>query len=621
MKTSKLIVLLTVLLISDLIFASFGPEVSKYDGKELKWIDEPVNYFVMFKSNLDANYNCIENPEENSFELKNYIPNDDLIVRAFLIWTGTIHKDKIALPPDNEVQLHFNSTYGEINHSATITADPGIITKPRGFEFNSIKQSGFDSSYYVYRVDVTDFFNTILEKGADAVSLDHDDPLSGKYFVTGINCFKDKAHPEATLSDWSIIIVYYSKHLSGKNIYIYDNFQLLKNEYLESELTGFDTGYDPEAKMTFINHLGNHGIPSVPNIDSGERVSEGIWVQGTDTEWYSLDDRCNIFTAATNNFETLDYIDIFNSTSSVLYWSFKNPSSNCIGEETPDIDDQMEKNIEADTFIMNAKHNIPRGARLSPHATEIHFKYGVNMDNILTDLVIVSTDQKKPPSLYYYPGQELAVCAPCAEKGDYWCESDLEYTFVIRLKNYGERTAEDISIKTTIPEYMEYVKNSTEFSNAMYPTYPTNGDKYLYSNKWTSIPDGKDGEFPLKEDPIVLERLSPDNTNDMVQPELALFVRYRTKLKDGGRIKSMVIESRAEIGIKGSSKMYTNSGVPLKLRFSDNSLSNQEDIDMTECGTAKTETPDEDDDADSTQDTELTDDSNNKSSGCNCIFL
>lgn len=620
MKQKKPAIFIIISMFCSLVFASFGPEVSKYNGKELKWIDEPVNYAVMFKSNLDKDYSCLNNSKGSIYTLDtSHIPGDAHVERAFLIWTGTVHNDKTALPPDNEVQLNFNSTDDQISLSQTVTGSDYKLTDANRFEFSSVRDSGFNTSYYIYRTDVTDFFQSLHEKGRDP-GLEYDGySIFGDYSVSGLNCFSNKDYPEATLSDWSVVLIYSSTQIAPNNVHIYDNFQHLRNEYLESELTGFDLNRDPKVKMTFINHLGTLGVPSLPDFNTGERVSEGIWVQGDHDSWLSLEDECNIFHGDQNNFETLNYTDIFNSISSVFGWTDR--ESICIGgkPQTPD-NKNIEKNIEADTFFMNASTNGSYATHFDLGTKAIKLKYGANVDDVLTDLVIVSTDQKKPPNLHYYPEREHVACTPCAEKGDYWCESDLEYTFVIRLKNYGERIAEDIAIKTSIPEGMEYVKNSTEYSNSMYPMNEIDGDKYLYSNKWTSIPDGKDGEFPLKDETVVLKELVPDNTNDMVQPHLALFVRYRATLKKG-RLKSMVIESGAEIGIKGSSKMHTNSGIPLRLRFNDSSLENQKDIDMSQCGTKRPEESDIANDNDSAQDIELIDDIDKRNDGCSITLI
>ena len=174
MNQKKSVVLLVILLFSLTLFASFGPEVSKYKGKELKWIDEPVNYAVMFKSNLDEDCSCLHNSKENTYTLNvSHVPSDAYVERAFLIWTGTVHKNKIALPPDNEVQLSFNSTDGQVELSQIITGSDNRLTDPNGFEFSSVRKNGFNTSYYVYRVDVTDFFQNIHEKGRD-LDLEYD---------------------------------------------------------------------------------------------------------------------------------------------------------------------------------------------------------------------------------------------------------------------------------------------------------------------------------------------------------------------------------------------------------------------------------------------------------------
>jgi len=607
----KLILFSIIVLFSTLLFASFGPEVSKYNGKDLKWIDEPLDYFVMFKSNLDENYNCIGDSNGSTFFLDiSHIPGDSYIERAFLIWTGTHPLNEKNNPTDNEVELSYISADQQIKNSETITASPGIVTNPQGFEFNSVEDNGFDTSYFVYRVDVTNFFQDIHENGRD-LGLKYDGySLYGDYSVKGIDCFKDENHPEATLSDWSIVLVYSSTEIAPKNVYIYDNFEHLKNEYLESELSGFELNHDPKIHMTFLNHLGNLGIPSVP-----EEVSEGIWVKGDQEEWLLLHDECNIFYPAhENNFTTPDYTDIFNSISSTYGWS--DTESTCIGGTPPVLDtENIEQNIEADTFIMDSSVNGSYASHFNEETTSIKLKYGANTDDVSTSLVIVSTDQIKPSRLGSTSHEELVACTPSKDEG-HWCHSDLEYSFAVRLQAWGYKPVNNIKIKAEIPFLMTYVEGSTEYSTDLTPER-----EELISENWIKVPDENGSEFPLTQSKLIVNELQPcDPAQDYLSCENTLFLRFSVKI-DPRAERNEIFEMLAYIEVDDLPIYRTNMGLPVKLTYSENCVENQEDIDMSECGTIiEDEAPD--DDADTAQDTELNDDSQNKgNSGCSIVFL
>jgi len=608
MKTSKLLIFLTVFLISDLIFASFGPEVSKYNGQDLKWIDEPVNYFVMFKSNLDENYNCVEDSNGSTYSVDiSHIPGDAYIERAFLIWTGTHPLNKKNDPTDNEVELSYISADQQIKNLASITASPKIVTDPQGFEFNSVEDNGFDTSYFVYRVDVTNFFQDIHEKGKD-LGLDYDGySLYGDYSVKEIDCFKDENHPEATLSDWSIVLIYSSKEIAPKNVYIYDNFQHLRNEYLESELSGFELDHEPEIRMTFFNHLGNLGISSVL-----EEVSEGIWVKGDQEEWLSLFDDCNPFHSGDINQQSLNYTDIFNSISSFYGWNDESPF--CIGGNPENPNEYQEKNIEADTFIMDSATDSSYATHFSWGTKAIKLKYGANVDDVLTDMVIVSTDQLEPPYFHKVGRRELVACTPSNDE-DRWCHSDLEYTFAVRLQAWGYKPVNNMKIKAEIPFLMTYVEGSTEYSTDLTPI-----GNQLTSENWTNVPDKAGGSFPLAQPTLILDELKPCAPDEgYLSCENTLFLRFSVKI-DPRAERNEIFEMLAYIEVDDLPIYRTNSGIPIKLTYSENCVENQEDIDMSECG-RDIETKVPDNDTNTTQDTELNDDSQKSSDGCICIFL
>ena len=577
-----------------LLFASISDsEVSTYEGEELKWEDGAYGHFVMFKSNIyeDANtgldpvvISCVDEETGTTFTLDStHIPSDALIERAILVWTGAIPIENFNKPTDNEVILKFVSTeyFGDqITLEKTITASKAYkTTESADFEF-----AGFADiddpvqSYATYRVDVTDFFKEIHEAGRDLVLKDDGFALYGDYNVSGMTCASDSSYVDASqmVSDWSIILIYTSKEISPKMIFIYDEFKAWWHEQFELNVTGFEFPTDPKVKITMATHEGDTNLFNFENPNGGAAIPEGINVQGDQVGWLLLSNDCNPEVEETEDDQSLIYSETFNTISSIYGWADEEPT--CIGGTPPVWDyETIERGIDVDTFVIDSAKNGTYAAHFNKGGQRISFKIGANQDQYITNYMIVETDTKAP--MFDIPGRaELVACTPANEDGK-WCERG-EHTFAIRIQNWGDDITPPVTVKASIPKGMEYIPGSTE--------YGTNFSAYENERRvyrWTRIPDLEDGGFPLEEGFQVAETIDFCGwDDDYLSCENLIMVRFRATVKNQIQ-KHDVIEASASINTIGFPDYKTNLGIPLKLRVEPaECVTNNEGIDLSKCG-------------------------------------
>ncbi|HNW16861.1 MAG TPA: hypothetical protein PKM15_09175, partial [bacterium] len=185
MKAVKTVCTLLVFLSFFVSAKDFGPDVSVYNGEELKWEDGAYGYHVMFKSlleNLQADSGnpqadtCMDEGAGSTYALDpSLIPADALIERAFLVWSGAVpiaDKDDLT---DNEVSLSFVSEDGRISENQVIKGKKAYkVSEAEGFEFDAFTATDDPThSYFTYRVDITDFFKSIHDKGRE-LGLEYD---------------------------------------------------------------------------------------------------------------------------------------------------------------------------------------------------------------------------------------------------------------------------------------------------------------------------------------------------------------------------------------------------------------------------------------------------------------
>jgi len=591
---------------------NMGPDVSKYsDQDELKWEDGAYGYHVMFKSLIDNKKpddaaNC--NPQgdtckdSSTYNLSyQHIPSDAIVERAFLVWTGAIAVAKKDQPTDNEVQLAFQSEDGKISKSWTVKAKKAYKVSEAAagkakFGFDAFKDTDNpQKSWFTYRVDITDDLkeiqDTARKNAAEGTIVRDGDSLFGSYTVSGLECAEDGIYQEFTelVSDWSIILIYSSIEISPKKIYIYDGFRAYWYEYAEIKVQGFTFPTDPEIRITLASHEGDPGLYTL-NPEDHQLVPEGIQVRGKGSDWLLLSNKCNPAAFAEENFQRLDYTEIFNSISSVYGYNeagepqciggipTKDAAGNCSGLNF----DEIEYGMDMDTFVIDSSKDSAYASQFNKGGKDITLRVGANKDSAITNYMIVSVDTKAPQ--FDIPGlPEKVACTPAGATNPYsfdgkWCQNGLEHTFALRIQNWGTDEATNLTIIDNIPEGMEYVPGSTEYATS----FNVVDDKKI-ATRWIPIPDSNG--FPLKDgfklkDPL---KNCDENASYLTCDDLVV-VRFRAKAK-GDTPKNQIIENTATYKAAGNSSYRTNLGIPVKLRLASAECVNSQDaVDLSECG-------------------------------------
>ena len=584
-----------------LIFLSFfvsakelDPDVSVYEGEELKWEDGAYGYFVMFKSLLEldtesSNIICKDEAVGSTYSLDpTHTPTDALVERAFLVWSGAVPIDDKDGLTDNEVSLSFVSEDKIIKYAQTVKGKKAYkVSEAEGFEFDAFTDTDDSThSYFTYRVDITDFFKSIHDKGRE-LGLEYDGySLYGNYTMKDLKCAKDQSYIDSTslVAGWSIILIYTSKEISPKKIYIYDGFKPYWNEEGELNITGFEFPTDPEIRITLATLEGDPNLASIYKEDGTTLANpEGLQVQGDQVGWLFLSNECNPEAEKSEKDQTLEYVEIFNSISSVYGWMDTEPT--CIGGIPPVWDyKNIEYEMDVDTFVIDSATEGDFAAHFNKGGTRIGLRMGANKDQVITNFMVVSVDTKSPR--FDIPGQpELVACTPAnipvnPENPDSkWCDNGLDHIFAIRIQNWGDDITPPVIVKSKIPEGMEYVKGSTEYATE----FTTANDKKI-AVTWTKIPDNA-GVFPLIDGFKVADKMDLCGADsDYLACEDLIMIRFRAKVVQSIQ-HTDVIYNIADINSLEFPVYKTNNGVPLRLLSAvSGCVSNQEDINLDECG-------------------------------------
>jgi len=587
----KILKLMTLLFIpAFLIAGTLGPDVSKYRDEELKWEDGAYGYHVMFKTlleNLQADGNnpqadaCIPESMGSTYTLDiSHIPGDAYVSRAFLIWSGAVPIANINDPTDNEVTFSYTSADSAISETQVVKGKKAYkITESADFEFDAFRDlDNPNHSYFTYRVDVTDFFKTIHDKGRE-LGLDYDGySLFGNYTLSDLTCASDSSYVGSTemVSGWSLVMIYTSAEISPKKIYFYDGFKAYWHEESEINVTGFEFPTDPEVRLTLISHEGDPNLASLENPNGGPAIPEGLQVQGDQVGWLLISNECNPEAQKTDGINTLFYTEIFNSISSVYGWADVEPT--CIGGTPPVWDfENIEYAMDVDTFVMDSSTDGSYASHFNKGGKRIGLRIGANQDQAITNMMVVSVDTKAP--MFDIPGREEKVaCTPANEDGT-WCEKG-EHTFAIRIQNWGDDITPAVFVKDTIPVGMEYVPGSTEYATE----FVTEGTEKT-AKKWTRIPDLGEGGFPLASGFKVSDTMDFCAADaDYLSCENLVVVRFRATVSTKTN-KNAVIENVAQIDTTGFPTYRTNLGLPVKLKNTPTGcVSSSEDIDLSQCG-------------------------------------
>jgi len=588
-KISKLITLLFIP--AFLIAGTLGPDVSTYRGSELKWEDGAYGYHVMFKTlleNLQADGDnpqadaCVAESTGSTYSLDiSHIPGDAYVARAFLVWSGAVPIANINDPTDNEVTFSYISADSAISETQVVKGKKAYkITESASadFEFDAFRDlDNPNHSYFTYRVDVTEFFKSIHDKGRD-LGLDYDGySLFGDYTLSDLTCASDSSYVGSTemVSGWSLVMIYTSTEVSPKKIYFYDGFKAYWHEESEINVTGFEFPTDPEVRLTLISHEGDPNLASLENPNGGPAIPEGLQVQGDQVGWLLIFNECNPKVKKTDNITTLFYTEIFNSISSVYGWADLDPT--CVGGTPPVWDyENIEYAMDVDTFVMDSSTDGSYASHFNKGGQRIALRIGANQDQAITNMLVVSVDTKAP--MFDIPGRlEKVACTPANEDG-MWCEKG-EHTFAIRIQNWGDDITPSVFVKDTIPVGMEYVPGSTEYAIE----FETEGTEKI-AKKWKKIPDVGDGGFPLELGFKVSDTINfCAADSDYLSCKNLIVVRFRATVPTTTN-KNAVLENVAMIDTTGFPTYRTNLGLPVKLKNTAAGCVVAEDIDLSTCG-------------------------------------
>jgi len=600
-----LFILIPLLLLGQNTFSGtpLGSKVAiDQDGKKLKWEEGGHDYFVMFKSLLANNSakndcsdttNCTvrDNPQgdsclkENSFLLeKKHIPDDAVVNRAFLVWTGGVAPEKIADFTDHSVMLSFFHkgsdkiepfSVGPIDITASRSSKLGTSENNtlQNFEFEGFQWDDSNFGYFTYRVDITKFFKTLHAKGkSDGKAAKDGISLYGEYTVSNLDCTEDLSYVDGPLmvSAWSIIVIYKSEQIFPKKLYMYNGFKKYQNEIADVEIEGFELPSDPVIRVTLMALEGDSGLQYASNGDNPLHP-ESLLFRGDKTlPWDSslqLYNKCNrkkeraMNPDMFGNMTEVDFphVEVFNQVSSVYGWN--NTSPECIGgdPENPEANlDKLEYSIDVDTFIISRdSHDQAFKYHLLPGDESVEFRISGNQDLVITNFMVVSIDTKPvkfdiPGKTDYTNERELTACS-CSDTKNAFC-ADRPFFYSLKVQNWGNHSTFKVNVKDVVSNLADYVPGSTEI-------------KYRINKKltrWETIPDRK-GISPLHGNGYnINEKLQPckSNTENICD---TVWIRYKV-MPEESLTYSDIIEKSLIISDSPYTKYSTNSDVPLRLK-------------------------------------------------------
>ncbi|HOW50740.1 MAG TPA: hypothetical protein PLV42_01710 [bacterium] len=568
MRHAVFIIALCALILPLTLAAQLGPDVATYKGEPLKWEEGSRDFFVMWKSLVQRTDGSIDtgptNPQADScidpnvgstYTLQNgSIPLNATVERAFLIWMAVVDPTQLNAPTDNSVTLSFqHSVDSTVSLSQEVTASyAGTLStvSAKDFEFEGIlttDPSGGQDGIFTYRVEVTDFFSQIHAKANEAGITDPGAALFGDYNVKGVTCSAAEAYKTSSglMAGWTLVFVYTSESVKAKKIYMYNGLQAYRFTSGDIQVSGFQLPNEAEIKFTLFVGEGDPGLYSAldPN-------TEGLQMHGPidpNQPWLPLFDSCNPNMG--------NYVEVYNSISSV--WAFGAQQETCVGNVTSKV---LEYAMDVDTFLIRAKDE-PFATHLHKDDTFFFLKVGANQDQVYTNLLVLSIDTK-PPSFdipaetaFSQNGREkdICTCAPSNEP-DRICD-DRPFYYVIKVQNWGENVADNVTVQDTLPPEVDYVAGTTEIATSFDGVNGTN---------WTAIPDN--GGFPLANPYEVYPTMGYCDPVAMTCPDSVL-VRFKVKPK-AGLPKNQIIKNSAYISDSTGVSYQSNTSVPLMARFS-----------------------------------------------------
>ncbi len=570
-------------------------------GNELKWEEGNHDFFVMFKSLLKSTTNQASgsNPEPEAcmsemdladfsstgkgyFELKSgMIPEDAEIEKAYLIWVAAQEPSDIAsgVTPDNSVTLTFKHSNSALDTTATITGTrngilgTGDVPGQQDFAFEGISWYYTQTEkigYFTYRKDITDFFTTIHQKGRDAELANDGFAVMGKYAVSDLLCseheyYKPSSGSSIMVNGWAIFFVYKTsaENFKPKKIYVYNGLMLYQYQEDTINVSGFEFPKDPTVRLTFMASEGDPNLASATYVPDGSWTAkaappEGLYFKGDETlAWKRIYNECNPAKNTDSNGTAFEYVEVYNSISSMYYWDSDTPT--CIGGDPTNVNqNEIEYGMDVDTFVFT-QNDYP--GHLNVGTDNVSLKVSVNGDLIFSNFLVVSLDTK--PVAFDIPGeQEKAICT-CSSSPAQAC-TDRPLYFTIKVQNWGDDIAKEVKVRDVLKESYKYVPGTTEVTYRF-----KKGTTEEKTQSWTKLEDSAGSAFPLAaaDGYQIPEDMMPcdETTKDTCD---TVYIRFKVTLPDGLSSwgKGEVLENQATITDKNGT-YKTNSDVVLKVRM------------------------------------------------------
>ncbi|HPY13925.1 MAG TPA: WAP domain-containing protein [bacterium] len=566
----KRIFMVMIALFPFFLSAVIGPNVSQTNGQELKWEEGAWDYFVMFKSliaqvtgevtttpgNPQAD-SCIDINVGSTFTLTSaHVPPDTNIDRAFLIWIAAQDPSQYNGPTDNSVTLTFTneSKPSEVTLSTEVTSSvSGNLFTPPSFDYEAISEPSDSTGIFTYRVDVTEFMQQIIELGALNDITQTGEALYGSYNVKGMNCTRAQAYltTSGMVGAWALVFVYTSERISPKKIYFYNGLEAYRFQEAYIDVSGFELPNEAEVRMTMVLAEGDPGLASATTDTFQPAPPEALAISGQSNPNFDLLwNNCN-----PAKYTPLAYTEVYNSISSIFGWEDEMPV--CVGGDPNSPDPtKLEYAIDADTFLLKAKE-FPFDQHLKKGDTMFSLKIGANQDQVYTNLLVVSVDTKAPkfdiPANPDTPdGREKNYCS-CSTEPDAVC-FDRPFYYLIKVQNWGENLAENVTVQDTLPSNVEYEKGTTEIATVF---------KDGLGTDWKAV-DDVDGNFPFATAKQVSDLMGYCDKTTMDCPDTVM-IRFVVRPK-AGLPKHETIRNSAIITDAGKLPYSTNSNIALRLK-------------------------------------------------------
>ncbi len=538
---------------------------------------------------------CMDPSIGSTFTLiSSQVPSDARVQAAYLIWVSSLPYAKVPNgETDNAVTLSFNNQNSSVTLSADITAteNPMKVTDQFNFNFSAYESISAVSNnsctdnascaqlgenleciggkcsthtvVYTYRADVTDFFDTIHEMSNAAGISGDGTALLGNYTVTNMECSNDPGYliTSGMVGGWALVFVYTSEQISPKKIYFYDGFEAYRFEEGIISTSGFELPNEAVVRFTMISSEGDPGLASATNPENAmvPPPPEGLAISGAQKfpvgEWLLLWNDCNNAASVSGLSGPFNYTEVFNSISSTYGWADEVPF--CVGGNPGMVDPNLlEYAMDVDTFILSAKDEV-----FAPHLIKgdqfLNFKIGANQDQIYTNLIVVSIDTKAPkfdiPKNPDTPdGREKNTCT-CSETPDFIC-SDRPFYFTIKVENWGENIAENVTVEDSLPRNVNYIAGSTEMLTT----------KDGVTGKWEKVEDASGGTFPFTSPKMVMDSMYYCD-KDTFDCRDRVMIRFKVKPIDTIQ-KNETVDNTAIITDSSGIQYFSNSSISLRLK-------------------------------------------------------